>query len=69
MIATRLGIAESDVTDKYIRARRDSRKLDTDGATSVVGGRTTDGLDHLNRKQVASALETYRQMTTESKKE
>jgi hypothetical protein len=69
MIASRLGVSESDVTDKFIRSRRANRKLGHDGTNSIIGGRTTDGLEHLSMEQVASALKTFHRMTTGEEKD
>lgn len=65
LIASRLGVPEAEVTEKFIHTRRASRKPDHDMTNSAVGGRTTDGLEHLSAEQVASALKTYHRMTTD----
>lgn len=65
LIASRLGVAESDITDSFIRHRRASRTPHHDLTNSVVGGRTTDGLEHLSTEQVTSALKVYHRMVTE----
>jgi hypothetical protein len=64
LIASRLGVSEREVTDNFIRTRRASRKRDHDSTSSIVGGRTTDGLEHLTTDQVTSALKTFHAMTT-----
>lgn len=64
LIAVRLGVTEREVTDRFIRTRRASRKSDHDTTNSVVGGRTTDGLEHLSTERVASALKTFHHMIT-----
>ena len=69
MIASRLGVSEGDVTDGFIRSRRANRKLDHDGTNSIIGGRTTDGLEHLSMEQVASALKTFHRMITSDEKD
>lgn len=65
LIALRLGVGEHEVTDDFIRARRAKRKLDHDGTNSIVGGRNTDGLEHLSSDKVASALKTFHSMVLE----
>jgi hypothetical protein len=65
LIAARLGVRESEVTKTFIHARRTQRKPGHDGTNSVIGGRTTDGLEHLTGEQVASALKTFHHMTVE----
>jgi hypothetical protein len=65
MIAARLGVRESDITRKFIEEHRTRRKTGHDGTNSVIGGRTTDGLEHLTGEQVASALNTFHHMTVD----
>jgi len=69
LIASRLGVAENEITDAFIRNARANRKTDHDVTNSVIGGRTTHGLEQLSAEKVTSALKSFHHMATEENKD
>lgn len=66
LIAARAGVRPEDVTDEFIRRRREERKPEVEvDHTNDYGGWAHDGLEHLTDDEVEAAKKAFEELVAE----